>query len=188
MKYKSLAVLPLLLVIMLLGPVCQAGNNYTRLDGSLEKFKSAFNADQGKARLVMYVSPTCGGCLRGAKLSQQNLLAKTDNPDVSAYVIWAPRNGAREKHVDRVLDLVTDERATQYWDSQGVAAEAYDAMFDIEGRPCAGVFMLYDTNAVWTDDDPPIPEYYEDAHAREFAQKAGPQFNATRLLERLRLP
>ncbi len=176
----------LILAFLLYATVGNTASDFTVLDSRLGDFKSAFNADRGKLRLVMYVSPTCGGCLLGAQQTQKNLLAAIDSPELAAYVIWAPKNGAREKHVNRVLDLVTDARATQYWDGNGSAVDAYDAMFGIEGRPCAGVFMLYRADAVWEGNTPPMPEYFEDAHAREFSRTAGPQFDGRRLANRAR--
>jgi len=176
----------LIFAFLLYVTVGNSASDFTALDSSLSDFKSAFNADSGKLRLVMYVSPTCGGCLRGAQQTQKNLLAELDSPELAAYVIWAPKNGGREKHVNRVLDLVTDARATQYWDGNGSAVDAYDGMFGIEGRPCAGVFMLYRSDAVWEGDSPPMPEYFEDAHAREFSRTAGPQFDGSRLAKRAR--
>ncbi len=176
----------LILAFLLYATVGNTASDFTVLDSSLGDFKSAFNADTGKLRIVMYVSPTCGGCLLGAKQTQKNVLAAIDDSELAAYVIWAPKNGAREKHVDRVLDLVTDARATQYWDGSGTAVDAYDAMFGIEGRPCAGVFMLYGADTVWEGDSLPMPDYFEDAHAREFSRTAGPQFDGSRLADRAR--
>ncbi len=175
-----------ILAFLLFAIAGNTASDFTVLDSNLGDFKSAFNADTGKLRLVMYVSPTCGGCLRGAKQTQENVLAAIDSPELAAYVIWAPKNGGREKHVDRGLDLVTDERSSQYWDGKGAAVNAYDAMFGIEGRPCAGVFMLYRADAVWDGNSPPMPEYFEDAHAREFSRTAGPQFDGSRLAKRAR--
>ena len=59
-------------------------------------------------------------------------------------------------------------------------------MFGIVGRPCAGVFMVYAADAEWEGAVPPQPLYFEDAHAREFARKAGPQYDATRLANEVR--
>ena len=176
----------LIFIFLLYGPISNTTGNFFVLDSNLSDFKSDFNADNGKIRLVMYVSPTCGGCLLGAKETQKSVLATIDSPELAAYVIWAPKNGGREKHVNRVLDLVTDKRATQYWDGDGSAVDAYDAMFGIEGRPCAGVFMLYPADAVWHDKSPPMPNYYVDAHAREFSRTAGQQYDGSRLAERTR--
>ncbi len=40
---------------------------YVALDGSAQPLKRAFNADVGKVRLLRYVSPTCGECLRAGR-------------------------------------------------------------------------------------------------------------------------
>ncbi len=176
----------LIFAFLLYGPISHTTGDFVVLDGNLSDFKSDFNADNGKLRLVMYVSPTCGGCLLGAKETQKSVLATIDSPELAAYVIWAPKNGGREKHVNRVLDLVTDTRASQYWDGEGSAVAAYDAMFGIEGRPCAGVFMLYPADAVWEDQSPPMPDYFVDAHAREFSRTAGQQYDGEQLAERTR--
>ena len=186
MNLKILVAAPFITAFLLFATSGNTAGDFTVLDSNLSDFKSAFNADAGKLRLVMYVSPTCGGCLRGAQQTQKNVLATMESSELAAYVVWAPKNGGREKHVDRVLDLVTDARATQYWDGSGTAVDAYDEMFGIEGRPCAGVFMLYGADAVWEGDSPPMPDYFEDAHAREFSRTAGPQFDGSRLAKRAR--
>jgi len=46
--------------------------------------------------------------------------------------------------------------------------------------------MLYGAEAVWEGNSPPVPEYFEDAHAREFSRTAGPQFDGSRLADRAR--
>lgn len=161
-----------------------AAGDYTMLDRAAEPLKTQFNRDRGKVRLVMYVSPTCGGCLRGAKQVQEDVLARIGSERLAAYVVWAPKNGAREGHVERVTDLVTDPRATQYWDDFGAVTRAYDDMFALAG-PCAGVFMLYGTGAEWDGAVPPRPGYLEDAHAREF-DRPYPQLDAGRLADSVR--
>jgi len=186
MKRKIWMGAPLITILFLLAPIGDTAPDFTVLDSNLSDFKSAFNADAGKVRLVMYVSPTCGGCLRGAKQTQKNVLAKIDNPDLVAYVIWVPKNGGSERYVKKALDLVTDARATQFWDESRAAINIYDEMFGIEGRPCAGVFMLHDAAAVWEGDSPPKPDFFEDAHANEFSRTAGSRYDASRMAERAR--
>ena len=66
---------PLVTALFLFATAGNTASDFTVLDSSLGELKSAFNADTGKLRLVMYVSPTCGGCLRGAQQTQENLLA-----------------------------------------------------------------------------------------------------------------
>jgi hypothetical protein len=177
-------------VVTLLVLVAPAGQSpeaasYTTLDRGAQPFRSAFNEDAGKVRLVMYVSPTCGGCLRGADQSQEHILDRIDSADLSVYVVWAPRNGAREEHVERVTKLVTDERAVHYWDEYSAVATPLDVMLSLTG-PCAGIFMLYDGAASWEGDAPPEPLYWEDAHARELGRDGAPQFDAKGFAEKVR--
>ena len=56
----------LIFAFLLYGPISNTTGDFMVLDSNLSDFKSDFNADNGKLRLVMYVSPTCGGCPLGA--------------------------------------------------------------------------------------------------------------------------
>lgn len=180
---RKLGLIPagLLLALLLgagaLGPVVP-------LDGAAQPLKNAFNADAGKVRLLMYVSPTCGECLRGAKQTQTRVLATTQDSDLRIYVVWAPKNGGREQDVGRVAQIVTDPRAAQYWDGHRALTDAYDRMFALSG-PCAGIFMLYGRQARWEGAAPPRPDYLEDAHAREF-NRPYPQYDAQRFADTAR--
>jgi hypothetical protein len=166
-----------------LGPSPEGGS-FTTLDREAQPFRAAFNEDAGKVRFVMYVSPTCGGCLRGADQSQKHILDRIDSDDLVVYVVWAPKNGAREEHVDRVTKLVTDRRATQYWDEYGAVAAPFDEMLSLTG-PCAGTFMLYDGEASWEAGAPPEPVYWEDAHALELGRDGAPQFDPEGFAEKV---
>ena len=111
-------------------------------------------------------------------------MAKIDSPNLSAYVVWVPKNGGREKHVDKVTHLVTDPRATQYWDEHAAVTEPFVEMFSLTG-PCAGIFMLYGPEAEWDGSIPPEPQYWEDAHVRDL-RRSGIQFNAKQFAEKAR--
>jgi hypothetical protein len=112
------------------------------------------------------------------------VLAKVDDPDLAAYVAWVPKNGAREKHVDRVTRLVTDPRASQYWDEFQAVMEPYREMYDLTG-PCAGIFMLFGPDAQWGPSGPPTPDYAEDAHAKQFNRRL-PQWDGRRFANKVR--
>ncbi len=98
--------------------------------------------------------------------------------------MWVPRNRARARHVERVTSIVTDERATQYWDEYGTVIDPFTDMLTLTG-PCAGVFLIYGPDAVWEGDTPPVPDYLEDAHAREY-NRPHPQFNGRRFADSVR--
>lgn len=161
-----------------------AGGTYVALDAAAQPLKDAFNADAGKVRLLMYVSPTCGECLRGAKQAQTNVLATIDDANLRIYVVWAPKNGGRQQDVGRVTQIVTDPRAAQYWDGHRVLTDAYDRMLALSG-PCAGIFMLYDRQARWEGATPPRADYLEDAHAQEF-NRPYPQYDPRHFAAKVR--
>lgn len=153
--------------------------DFARLDRDGQPFRDAFNVGVGKIRIVAYVAPTCGGCLRGVDQLQEALLDQINAPDLELHVVWVMKNGARERHVARVTRLAPDPRATHYWDAERFVLRALDSRLGLEGRACAGAFLLYDRSATWDAVTPPEPVYWSDAHAREFDQD-GPQFDARR--------
>lgn len=171
---------PTVLTPLVVGALVAAGPTappYETLDAEAEPLKSAFNADAGKARIFMYVSPTCGGCLRGARDVQEEVLAELDASNLAVYVVWAPKNGARERHVERALGLVEDRRARQYWDEEGAIVRSLDAMLRLTG-PCAGAFMVYEPGTRWDGEGPPPPAYWEDAHVIDLHRDVAPAFDA----------
>jgi len=183
MTHRSgIGLIPAGLVVALLG--AGVGKSYVALDGAAQPLKGAFNKDIGKVRVLMYVSPTCGGCLRGAKQGQQDVLATDADSSLRIYVVWAPKNGGRLQDVAPVTAIVTDPRAAQYWDGHRVLTDAYDRMLALSG-PCAGIFMLYGRHARWEGTAPPRPDYLEDAHAEEF-QRPHPQYDARRFADTVR--
>src|SRR5207244_4270902 len=115
------------------------GGTYTVLDGTAQPLKNAFNADVGKVRLLMYVSPTCGECLRGAKHGQKDVLATIDDANLRIYVVWAPKSEGRQQEDGREKQVVTDTQAAQYWDEHGVLTDAYDRPLTLSGRSYASV-------------------------------------------------
>lgn len=110
-------------------------------------------------------------------------MRKTDDPNLAAYVIWVPRNGAKEEHVERVTGLVTDERATHYWDGAHALIEPYAEMLELTG-PCAGMFMIFEPGARWPERGVPRPDYVEDAHAKEF-NRPWPHLDAKRFASKV---
>ncbi|MCI0432240.1 MAG: hypothetical protein L0271_01130 [Gemmatimonadetes bacterium] len=157
---------------------------YRTLDANAEPLKSAFNADAGKVRIFMYVSPTCGGCLRGAAEIQKRVLEDVDATNLAVYVVWAPKNGARERHVEKATGLVTDARATQYWDGSGAIVRPFDTLLELTG-PCAGAFLMYAPGARWEGSDPPQPAYWEDAHVGDLHRDVAPELDMRTFKDRL---
>src|SRR5437870_13542401 len=108
----------------------------------------------------MYVSPTCGGCLRGAKETQARVLATVHDTSLRVYVVWAPKNGGRQQDVGNVTQVVYDPRAAQYWDWHRVLTDAYDRLFPLSGL-CSGILMVYGRQVRWAGMPHPRAEYQQ---------------------------
>src|SRR5437016_8147231 len=89
----------LLLLVSLLGAGCACCSKMkssteslpepTVLDESFEALKNEFNADTSKPRVLALFSPTCGGCIYGAKALQheaQNIPQARDGAEV--LIVW----------------------------------------------------------------------------------------------------
>ena len=98
--------------------------------------------------------------------------------------MWVPKNGAEEKHVPKVMQVVTDSRAAHYWDAQQAVMQPYHERYSLTG-PCAGIFMVFGPEVLWGDDGPPVPDYAEDAHAEQY-DRVLPQFDAKRFAQWVR--
>ncbi len=83
-----------------------------------------------------------------------------------------------------MLELVTDERAIQYWDTEGAVIGPYTERLELTG-PCAGVFLAFGPEARWEESGPPRPDHVEDAHADQY-DRPWPQFDVNRLAAKIR--
>ena len=98
-------------------------------------------------------------CLRGASEVQEQLLAKNDDSRLRAYVVWQPMLGGQETHVPDATRIVTDERASQYWDGPGSTLRSYRSVLSL-AEPAWDIYMVYGPKARWQGDLPPEPAYW----------------------------
>jgi hypothetical protein len=73
--------------------------SYAVVGDSAGAVRAAFNADAGKVRVLMVVSPTCGACLHGASEVSEQVAGINQGKTVPLYVLRVPRQGGREKDV-----------------------------------------------------------------------------------------
>lgn len=121
--------------------------------------KSAFNADAGKVRVVMVVSPTCGACLEGASEVSQQIADINECKTVPLYVLWVPRRGGREKDVPGATRVVADSSAHEFWDGNDLLGIDYKQVLGWRGNAW-DVYMLYGPKAQWNADLPPAPDFF----------------------------
>ena len=96
----------------------------------------------------------------GAVALETEWLEKDAGKDIAVYVVWSPQLGAEEKHVASATSLVPDARARHYWDGEELVGKAYQPVLGLPA-PAWDTWMLFDRNAMWTDDRPPVPAWWE---------------------------
>jgi hypothetical protein len=118
-----------------------------------DELRAAFNRDQGKLRLVILLSPTCGSCLNGAHVVEKYVLDAIHDDSLRVYVVWGPMQG--DEHRDDAAPatvFLADPRAAHFWtDGQEVAA-----LFARAGKLPAGdraweSLELFAPGATWGD-------------------------------------
>jgi hypothetical protein len=71
--------------------------SYAVVGDSAAAVRSAFNADAGKVRVLIVVSPTCGACLEGASEVSEQVAGINQGKTVPLYVLWVPRRAAAKE-------------------------------------------------------------------------------------------
>lgn len=171
-------------VLLLLGlsSCSRLGNQkpYVVVGATVAPVKAAFNADAGKVRVLMVVSPTCGACLEGASEISQQVAGISQGKAVPLYVLWVPRRGGREKDVPAATQVITDASAHEFWDGNNLLGEQYKQVLGWRGNAW-DVYMVYGPKAEWSGDLPPTPDFF----MHQTFEK-GPRLDAEEFGKRLR--
>lgn len=134
---------------------------YATLDASLAEFIADFNAAAGSVRMVFVAGPSCGPCLRGLDDMNRVLGDRTrTDPDLKAFVLYVPTLGAEEHHAARAVRLMQGADIRHYWDPQGGSGRKIQEALGID-MYAWDVWLVYDRNALWAEDHPPAPAYWE---------------------------
>ncbi len=96
------------------------------LDNSLDRFIDRFNADKDKTRVVAMLSPTCGGCVEGARAVQKSIIETYPDADLSVHIIWEPMLASdNETQAKRSSIIFPDQDVHQYYDPERRSGFAY---------------------------------------------------------------
>jgi hypothetical protein len=135
---------------------------YVVLDESLRELRADFNSNVGKVRLLYIVGPTCGICLRGLSDLQESLYSKKGNdPHMITYVVHVPTLGAREVNVAPASRLISNAHTTQYWEETGITGKLMEESLGLTHRYIWDFYAIYGPKAVWSDERPPVPDFYQ---------------------------
>jgi hypothetical protein len=121
--------------------------------------RTAFNADAGKVRVVMVVSPTCGACLEGASEVSEQVAGINQGKTVPLYVLWVPRRGGQEKDVPNATRVIVDASGHEFWDGNNLLGVQYRQVLGWRGNAW-DVYMVYGPKAQWNGDLPPVPDFF----------------------------
>lgn len=121
--------------------------------------RDAFNRDRDKVRVVTILSPTCGVCRMGARLIENYLFDRFDDPRLAVYVVWEPQlEGDDEAAARDATFFLASERATHYWSQNRFAGRAYQPALGLE-NPAWDVFLVFAPGARW-DESAPAVDFY----------------------------
>ncbi len=96
------------------------------IDETLQPVIDQFNADKNKPRIVALLSPTCGGCIHGAKAILQEAVRAYPDDDLSVLVVWEPMLGPDNLAAARESAAIFDDpRVHQCWDPGRLSGITY---------------------------------------------------------------
>ena len=134
---------------------------YEVIGDDLQVLKDAFNANEGRVRLLFLNGPTCGICLRGMADLNDEFLAERQNDDrLVTFVVHVPTMGAKEKHVNETIPLLQGPRIHHYWEDSGIIGQHFSASMGVD-MYVWDFWAIYGPDARWDGTLPPKPLYYE---------------------------
>ncbi len=134
---------------------------YEVISDDLQVLKDAFNANEGRVRLLFLSGPTCGICLRGMADLNDEFLAERQNDDrLVTFVVHVPTMGAKEKHVIETIPLLQGPRIHHYWEDSGIIGQHFSETMDVD-MYVWDFWAIYGPEARWDGTLPPKPLYYE---------------------------
>ena len=134
---------------------------YEVIGDDLQGLKDAFNANEGRVRLLFLSGPTCGICLRGMADLNDEFLAERQNDDrLVTFVVHVPTMGAKEQHVIETIPLLQGPRIHHYWEDSGIIGQHFSETMGVS-MYVWDFWAIYGPDARWEGTLPPKPWYYE---------------------------
>ena len=85
---------------------------------------------------------------------QEQILERHPDTDLRVYVVWLPVLPQDSRF--EVADLVTDPRASHFWDDDRVVSDGLSEAFGFGGGLVWDAFFAFGPDAAWGE-DPPKP-------------------------------
>jgi hypothetical protein len=125
---------------------------------SLGDLRERFRADEGRVRMVAFLSPTSSEGRRGFD-ELRNALNLIKDERLRAYVVWTGvvDSDSRSAAAARTSEC-SDPRVTGFWDQNQSAATEWGKTVSAE-HPVWNTYFVNGPTATW-DDKPPVPEHW----------------------------
>lgn len=125
---------------------------------SMEDLRERYKADEGRVRIVAFLSPTSAEGRRGY-LDLQNALKNINDERLRAYVVWTSvlETDKREAAGARAAEC-KDPRVTAFWDQTQAAAGQWSKVVSAD-HPVWNSYFVNGPTASW-DANPPVPEHW----------------------------
>ena len=147
---------------------CRTTNIVQRITASgveyaadISALKAQFNADKGKVRLIVLLSPTCDLCISGAS-QVQRVLDELQGQEIKVYSAWVPILASdAQMTVEGAAKNLSDRRVTHYWDRDAELVTNFVPVLGLGKRPAWDVYLCYDPDAEWME-LPPTPDFWQE--------------------------
>ncbi len=107
---------------------------------------------------------------------QEEFITASQNDErLHTFVVHVPTLGAKEEDVPAAMALLDGPRVTHYWNESGDLGTQFSEVLDIAPTYAWDVWMIYPTDAMWTDTLAPEPHYWQ----HKLGVDKGVRFDAT---------
>lgn len=114
---------------------------------ALEDFSTLFDQDQGKPRLLLFLTTGCSSCLAAARWLDHSVLAPNPDLDLRVYALWfpmlSPQRLPSELSGRRDESVLNDPRVIHLWDRRRAANEWVAANVSLQGPERSSLRRTY---------------------------------------------
>jgi hypothetical protein len=129
------------------------------LDGTMTELRDFFEATSGSPRFVAFLSPSCPACQQGARAIRQSLVDASKSRCWAIAIVWiAMRPDDDDAALARAASAAAHPQVRQFYDRERAAGWAFArAAFPGVRSPAWDVYLFYEADARWLEDNPPAP-------------------------------
>lgn len=157
-----------------------------RLADDGAEIRRAFNADGGRVRLLMTLSPSSFSSRTTLRIVQRYVLDQIASPDLQVYVVWEPIvRGDSEQASYAASHFVSDPRVQQFWSGSRFTGRSFGKLAGQGTKAIWDSLLLFDRGKKWND-KPPAPDHFRLVPGQGMEVPTDRRMNGTKLAEEIR--